>query len=138
MTLEELEKKAGELFALLSKEAKESDPRTQKDYQFITTAALLAIEFISDHKRMVEQIEFLNQGICALVDFKAQEYQNGIIVKIANEIQIQNQEDVEEGIKGAEENLQDKLNKGLEEGAQTDLTKEVAETVEKSADNDSV
>lgn len=103
MTLDELDKKAGELFKLFDASLSSDDPRFANDKKLLRAGLMIAIELVADIKRMNSNIEAINKGICELVDIKATEYQNGIIVKIANKLEIENieaEENIAEAIKG--------------------------------------
>lgn len=133
MTQDELDKKAGELFLLIKGEMKISDPRSKEDYQLMLTAAMLGVEFVADVKRIAGHLELISKGITALVDIQAASYQNGIIVKVANEIEINTQDLSEEVVKAATESFS-----GEEDKTPSDYSEEeAAETANKTANHDS-
>ncbi len=109
MTQEELDKKGAELLKAFDEVFSEypTDPRFKNDSQILRAAAMIAIDLVADIKKIHEQFELLNKGICALVDLHAASYQNGMIVKIANplELNIEGQDDTaEDKEQGDEEN----------------------------------
>lgn len=134
MTLEELDKKAGELFRLIDEAAKASDPRYKEDHQIIYTLAVLGVEFLADHKKMLQQFELINKALTVMVDLQAASYQNGIIVKIANELQIDT-EGLSEGFAKA---FGEQEGGGQENEGGSYIEEETAEAAEKAAYHDSL
>lgn len=105
MTLDELDKKAGELFELLNDA--DDDPKLIKT---ACAGLSIAVELVADIKRMTQQFELLNQALTAIVDLQALEYTHGKIVKVHAPIEIFTQgveEQKEEGASSAEDNCQE-------------------------------
>lgn len=136
MTLDEFDAKAGELFKLFDKSTENLESPLKSEAQMLRAGLILAIEFIADIKRMQKQFENLNQAMCSLIDLKAAEYQNGIIVKVKAPIEIfsqaeeAGQEDNQEGSEESYPSAEKEPSAYAEQAA-------AAETTEKTALDDS-
>lgn len=124
MTLDEIDKKAGELFKLLTDDLG-NDPRTKNERQVIMSGLSLVVELLCDIKRIENQFDNLNKALCVLIDLKSQEYQNGILVKIQNPLEVDSTE--------AEENIAEAVRETFGGGKYIEK-----ETDEKSTPDDGV
>jgi hypothetical protein len=96
MNQEQLDSAGAKLLIALDKMDDSLDPREKDTGQVVRAIATLAIEFVSDIKRINEQLTNLNQAMAVVVDLLAAQYQNGVTVNVRAPIEIFSQEETEQ------------------------------------------